>query len=185
MTRFRRSGDQLLLALADYEEAVLESMVEQLIDLLEGDGVRPQIDDQFDRWEAEMAAPGDLDISDPVIARLFPPAYRDDEKAEAEFRRFTESAQRRAKIAQARVVLHALLETSGGRDPAVIRGVDVDAWLKTIAALRLTLSVRLGIADAEDVEELEELDAEDPRGVMYNMYEWLGYLLEDLLDKLH
>nr|MBP8921770.1 DUF2017 family protein [Micropruina sp.] len=36
-----------------------------------------------------------------------------------------------------------------------------------------------------DVEELEELDAEDPRGVMYNMYEWLGYLLEDLLDKLH
>ena len=49
----------------------------------------------------------------------------------------------------------------------------------------LVKPVRLGIADAEDVEELEELDAEDPRGVMYNMYEWLGYLLEDLLDKLH
>ncbi len=58
MSRFRRSGGQLLITLADYEEAVLESMVEQLIDLLEGDGVRPQIDDQFDRWEADFRRTG-------------------------------------------------------------------------------------------------------------------------------
>ena len=30
MSRFRRSGGQVLISLADYEEAVLESMVEQI-----------------------------------------------------------------------------------------------------------------------------------------------------------
>lgn len=185
MSRFRRSGGQLLVTLADYEEAVLESMVEQLITLLEGDDVQTAADDPFAQWAAEMAAPTDLDISDPVIARLFPPAYRDDEKAEQEFRRFTQSAQRRTKIEQARVVLDALLETNAGRDPAVVRRADAEAWIKTITAIRLTLSVRLGIATADDLDELEQLDPDDPKGVLYGMYEWLGYFLEGLLDKLH
>ena len=185
MSRFKRGGSQVLITLADYEEAVLESLVEQLIDLLEGDEVRSAPADPFARWEAEMAAPGGLDASDPVIARLFPPAYRDDPKAEQEFRRFTQSAQRRTKIEQARVVLNALLETNAGRDPAIVRMTDVEAWIKTITAIRLTLSVRLGIETADDVDELEELDSDEPKGVLYGMYEWLGYFLEGLIDKLH
>lgn len=184
MSRFKRSGGQLLISLADYEEAVLESLVEQLLGLLQGDGVEEASDDSFAQWEAEMAAPGELDNSDPVIARLFPPAYRDDEKADAEFRRFTEEAQRRTRIEQAQVVLEALLETNAGRDPAVVRQSDVDAWLKTINAIRLSLSVRLGIETANDTEELEELDEDEPRAVLYGMYEWLGYFLESMIAKL-
>ncbi len=130
-----------------------------------------------------MAAPSGLDTSDPVIARLFPPAYRDDPKADAEFRRFTETAQRRTRIEQAKLVLDALLETNAGRDPAIVRKVDAEAWLKTVAALRLSLSVRLGIAEAEDIETLEQLDEDEPRAVLYGMYEWLGYFLEGLLDQ--
>jgi len=184
MSRFKRSGGQILITMADYEEAVLESLVEQLIGLLEGDGVRAAEGDQFAQWEAEMAAPSGLDTSDPVIARLFPPAYRDDPKADAEFRRFTETAQRRTRIEQAKLVLDALLETNAGRDPAIVRKVDAEAWLKTIAALRLSLSVRLGIAEAEDIQLLEQLDEDEPRAVLYGMYEWLGYFLEGLLTKL-
>ncbi|MFT3862256.1 DUF2017 family protein [Micropruina sp.] len=85
MSRFKKSGSQLLITLADYEEAVLESLVEQLIGLLEGEDVRSAPDDQFARWEAEMAEPDGLDTSDPVIARLFPSAYRNDPGAEQEF----------------------------------------------------------------------------------------------------
>lgn len=184
MTRFKKSGRQILITLADYEEAVLESMVEQLIGLLEGDGVRASTDDPFAQWEADMAEPGGLDTSDPVIARLFPPAYRDDPPAEQEFRRFTETAQRRTRIEQAHVVLNGLLETNAGRDPAIVRNIDVEAWLKTIAAIRLSLSVRLGIETADDIELLEQLDDNEPRAVLYNMYEWLGYFLEGLLDKV-
>ena len=183
MSRFRRSGGQLLVTLADYEEAVLESMVEQLIGLLEGDDVHATGDDPFAQWAAEMAAPSDLDISDPVIARLFPPAYRDDPKAEQEFRRFTETAQRRTKIEQAKLVLDALVETNGGREPVVVRATDLEAWLKTITAIRLAQAVRLGIETADDVQALEELDEDEPRAVLYGMYEWLGHFLESLIDK--
>ncbi|HOQ54118.1 MAG TPA: DUF2017 domain-containing protein [Micropruina sp.] len=185
MTRFKKSGKQILITLADYEEAVLESMIEQLIGLIEGDGVHAAADDPFARWEADMAEPGGMDASDPVIARLFPPAYRDDPGAEHEFRRFTEVAQRRTKIDQAQVVLNALLETNAGRDPAVVRPVDVEAWLKTITAIRLSLSVRLGIETADDIDELEQLDDDEPRAVLYSMYEWLSYFLDSLLDALH
>lgn len=185
MTRFKKSGrDQLLIMFADYEEAVLESLVEQLIGLLEGGAERPVADDSFAQWEAEMAAPSGLDSSDPVIARLFPPAYRDDPKAEQEFRRFTEAAQRRTRIEQATVVLNALVESNAGRDQVVVRTPEVEAWLKTLTALRLTLSVRLGIERPSDADEFEELDDDDPRAVMYGMYEWLGYLLEGMLAKL-
>lgn len=184
MSRIKKSGSQLLITLADYEEAVLESLVEQLIDLLEGEVADAPAGDPFAQWEADMAAPSDLDTSDPVIARLFPPAYRDDPKAEAEFRRFTETAQRRTRIEQATAVLDALQQTNAGRDPAVVRNVDVDAWLKTISALRLSLAVRLGIEQQSDAEAIEALDEDEPRAVMYGMYEWLGYLLEEILSKL-
>lgn len=184
MTRFKKSGSQVLVTLADYEEAVLESLIEQLIELLQGEEIAPAGEaDPFAQWEAEMAKPA-LDASDPVIARLFPPAYRDDPQAEAEFRRFTETAQRRTRIEHAELVLDALRETNAGRDPAVVRLVDADAWLKTISALRLSLSVRLSIETAADIDELEQLDDEEPRSVLYGMYEWLGYFLEGLLDKL-
>ena len=185
MSRFKRSGKQLLITLADYEEAVLESMVEQLIELLEGDGVRPATDDPFAQWEADMAEPRGLDTSDPVIARLFPPAYRDDAKADQEFRRFTETALRRTRIEQAQTVLSSLMETNAGRDPALVRNTEVEAWLKTLAAIRLSLSVRLGIETADDLDELEQLDDDEPRSVLYGMYEWLGYLLEGLIETLH
>ncbi|MFT3862257.1 DUF2017 family protein [Micropruina sp.] len=86
---------------------------------------------------------------------------------------------------QAQVVLSALIETNAGRDPVVVRSVDLEAWLKTIAAIRLTLSVRLGIETADDIDALERLDKHEPRAVLYGMYEWLGYFLESLIDKAH
>ena len=184
MTRFKKSGGQVLITLADYEEAVLESLVEQLIELLEGDGVQDAGGDSFAQWEAEMAAPGGMDTSDPVIARLFPPANRDDPAADAEFRRFTEAAQRRTRIEQAELVLDALRETNAGRDPAIMRTIDADAWLKTISALRLSLAVRLGIEVPADIEALEQLGEHEPQAVLYGMYEWIGYFLEGLLGKL-
>nr|HRC84138.1 methylmalonyl-CoA mutase family protein [Thermoanaerobaculia bacterium] len=61
-----------------------------------------------------------------------PEVLRIDPKAEQEFRRFTETAQRRTKIEQAKLVLDALLETNGGREPVVVRATDLEAWLKTI-----------------------------------------------------
>ncbi|MEZ5129651.1 MAG: DUF2017 family protein [Micropruina glycogenica] len=84
---------------------------------------------------------------------------------------------------QAKLVLDALVETNGGREPVVVRATDLEAWLRTITAIRLAQAVRLGIETADDVQALEELDEDEPRAVLYGMYEWLGHFLESLIDK--
>lgn len=183
MTRIRRQHGRLVLRLAEYELALLTSLTEQLIGLLEAEQVEPVSEDPLDVWEAELSG-GQLDQSDPVIARLFPPAYRDDPLAQAEFRRYTENAQRRTKAEQAQVVLDALESADPSERRVAIEASQTEAWLKTLAALRLSLAVRLGIQEAADIDELEALDADDPRAFVYNVYEWLGYFLETLLAAL-
>jgi hypothetical protein len=41
--------------------------------------------------------------------------------------------------------------------------------------------VRLGIETADDHEELARLDEDDPRVGPFLLYEWVGYVLSDLL----
>lgn len=184
MTTIKRHGSEIRLTMGEYEASILDSLTEQLVELLEADQLEHPADDPFERWEAELAGDGELDTSDPVIARLFPPAYRDDPGAEAEFRRFTETAERRTKISQARQVRDALAESDLGRSPVLIRVIEVDAWLKTLNALRLSLGVRLGVESADDLEQLEELPDDDPRHYMLSIFNWLGGLLEHLIDCL-
>ena len=63
-----------------------------------------------------------------------------------------------------------------------MRLIDLDAWLKTLTAVRLSLAARLGIETAEDAAELDGLPDEDPRLFVYRVYEWIAYLSENLLS---
>ncbi|MBK8461223.1 MAG: DUF2017 domain-containing protein [Micropruina sp.] len=184
MTRIKRRGSQLKVTMGEYEASILDSLAEQLIELLEADQLAHPAEDPFARWEAELVGESELDTSDPVIARLFPAAYRDDPAAEADFRRYTQTTERRTKIAQARLVRDALAESDLGRSPVLIRLIDSDAWLKTINGLRLSLGVRLGVESADDLEELEALPEDDPRHYVLSIFNWLGGLLESLIDVL-
>ncbi|MBI5027699.1 MAG: DUF2017 family protein, partial [Actinobacteria bacterium] len=116
-----------------------------------------------------------------VIARLFPDAYPEDPGASADFRRFTQARQRDTRLAEAEIVLTALRDSDGGRHPVQVRVIELDAWLKTLTALRLSLAVRLGIETPADAEELDALDEDDPRSYIYRVYEWIAYLTENLL----
>jgi hypothetical protein len=127
---------------------------------------------------------------DPVLRRLLPDAYRDDPGDAAEFRRFTESALTSAKVANAETVLASL--AAGGLDPA--SGADdpveielgpheVQAWLRCLTDIRLSLAVRLGIETEEDAMLLE--NSPDPAMVaMGELYDWLGYVQETLVQAL-
>ena len=127
---------------------------------------------------------------DPVLQRLLPDAYRDDPDDSAEFRRFTESALSSAKVANAETVLASL--AAGGLDlldesesPVEIElGPDeVQAWLRTLTDIRLSLAVRLGIETEEDAMLLE--NSSDPaRVAMGELYDWLGYVQETLVQAL-
>lgn len=181
MRGFRRSGPMITMKLTDYEVTLLESLVEQFAGLLEADGEPAVPDDPFERWQAELDETEPLDRSDPVIRRLFPDAYADDAAASEEFRRLTQSRQRADRLGQAEVVISALQDSDAGKHPVQVRVIELDTWLKTLTAVRLSLAVRLGIANADDAEELDALPEDDPRSYIYRVYEWIAFLSESLL----
>ena len=66
-----------------------------------------------------------------------------------------------------------------------ITSADLDAWLKTLNGVRLSLAVRLGIESEDDHADLEKLPARDPRTQLVALYDWLGLVLESLLEAAH
>ena len=117
---------------------------------------------------------------DPVLARLFPDAYRDDETAAGEFRKYTEQGLRSGKLAAAHTVL-ATLPERGGR--VRLAADDAQAWLRALNDVRLALGTRLGITeDYED--EMGQAGWADPRAAYLEVYHWLGYLQDSLVQAL-
>ena len=53
--------------------------------------------------------------------------------------------------------------------------------MRCLTDLRLTLAARLGVT-ADDEEFWASLPEDDERLPVYEIYGWLGYLLESLLD---
>lgn len=172
--------------LPPYAAGLLANLARQLIELLsdgEADPERAALED--DPLEAMLTPDHPRDApEDPALRRLLPDAHRDDPEAAAEFRRFTESALRRQKIDDARTVLEQIgdVEQVGGSD--VEFELDADstrAWMRCLTDLRLTLAERLGVT-ADDEDYWVSMADDDPRQGVYEIYSWLGYLLESLLD---
>jgi len=63
----------------------------------------------------------------------------------------------------------------------VLDDEQADAWLRFLTDARLVIASRLGIETADDVEAFEHLPADDPRMMLYGIYEWLLILLGELL----
>lgn len=116
---------------------------------------------------------------DPVIDRLFPPGYEDEEQA-TEFRRFTELGLRRQKESNARTVLDSLGE--GGK--ITLDREQAQAWLMSLNDARLALATRLGIESEADHERLRELADTDERAVSYAVYDFLTYLQDSLVGAM-
>ncbi|MEV7630932.1 DUF2017 family protein [Microbacterium sp. NPDC089318] len=120
--------------------------------------------------------------ADPALARLTPVAYPEDDAATADFHRSTgdELFDRRRRDALAmRDDLSGFDVDDEDRDLLAPTRVEVDpehidAWMRTLAAIRLVVASRLGV-DHDD-----QHDADDPQ---FHVYDWLGYRLEDLVQR--
>lgn len=178
MKAFRRR-DGVLAARVDADElGLLASLVEQVAELL-GDGPDAAPEDPFARWASEFGGSEALDHSDPIVRRLFPDAYAD-AAASAEYRALTEDALRRGRLEAAHIVL-ADLEAVEGTSLRV-PDAHVDAWLRTVNAVRLSLAARLGIETEDDHDALSALPRKDARRYVLDVYDWLGWILESLLE---
>jgi hypothetical protein len=180
--RPHRKGS-VYVELPPYAARLLANLTRQLVELLR-DGEATQVHGE-DPLEAMLTLDDPRETpEDPALRRLLPDAHRGDEEAAAEFRRFTERSLRDGKVADANVVLTCL---AGIQDDEVddlefvLDGAQARAWMRCLTALRLTLAERLGIT-AEDEDYWEMLDETDERMPVYEIYGWLGYLLESLID---
>ncbi|MFC4053347.1 DUF2017 domain-containing protein [Actinomadura syzygii] len=173
MSNVKRTRQGIRVRLETEEVALLRALMEQILALL---GDAPGADDELASMGISQNA---TKPDDPVLARLFPDAYRDDGKAAEEFRRYTEMGLRDGKREAAGTVL-ASLEGTGD---VVLDEERAQAWLRALNDVRLALGTRLDITD-EWYEEAERMTADDPRAPMFAAYDWLTLLQEQLVRAL-
>jgi hypothetical protein len=193
MTLFRRRGkDRIRVQLPPYAAGLLANLAAQLVELL-SDG-EPS-GDSVDPLEELVGLDGPREVpEDPALRRLLPDGVRDDAESAAEFRRFTERSLRQAKIADATAVLTAVKGAAEELPETAAEGVgqvedlefelgpdEVRSWMRCLTDMRLTLAERLGV-EGDDDERWEALPDDDPQAAVHDIYQWLGYLLESLLD---
>jgi hypothetical protein len=188
MTPFKRRRRGRLVATFEPSEAsVLANLAGQVIELLrDRNGERVSEPDSL-LGDLAMVGPSQPP-EDPVLKRLLPDAYRDDPEDAAEFRRFTESSLTSAKVENAQAIITAL--AAGGLDGLTDEPVEVEldpagvqAWLRSLTDIRLSLAVRLGIETEEDAMLLDK--SADPAVVaMGELYDWLGFVQESLVQAL-
>jgi hypothetical protein len=185
-TRHRRS-QKVIANFTGFEADLLRSLASQLVELLRNEAAVPR-DDQ-DPFERMMDFSGPTaEPDDPVLARLFPSAYSEDEEAASEFRRFTEGTLRDGKARAACTIIDTLEE--GGLPEQLTEDglmidveLDVEAaeiWMRSFTDLRLALATRLGVEEGDD-EYWLALPDDDPRAQARDIYDWVGYLQETLV----
>ncbi|TSD57838.1 DUF2017 domain-containing protein [Aeromicrobium piscarium] len=185
MTPFIRRRGSVVGSFEQNEAQLLANLAAQVVELLRDRN--GESESSADPLAAMVGMNGPvLPPEDPVLARLLPDAYADDPEDAAEFRRYTEQTLTSAKVANAESLIGALAEGGMGAGEDVDVEVELDegqtlAWLRAFTDVRIALAVRLGIESDEDAERLAE-DADPATAAMADVYDWLGFVQETLVQ---
>ena len=188
--RRRRGG---ITATFEIGEAhLLANLSGQVVELLRDRNGTEESDSDPLAAQLGMGGPS-LPPEDPVLRRLLPDAYRNDQEDSGEFRRFTERSLTSAKVLNAETLIGSLVD--GGLtfgelpdedgDPVEVEldADEVQAWLRALTDVRLSLAVRLGIETDEDTMLVAQSD-DEAVAAMSDIFEWLGYVQETLVAAL-
>ena len=169
----RENKDLINLFLEPLEIALLTTLIEQIISLLEPEESEKSKDplEKIVGIDSKTTRP-----NDEVLLRLLPDAYQNDQEAADEFRRFTERSLREFKVRNAKHVLENLPEPD---QISKIKAKDFQAWLTVLNDIRLALGTRIGIENDFEEDELEEKDHAQ------EIYSWLTWLQSNLLEELN
>lgn len=180
MKAFEHDDGLFTAELTAFEVDLLFSLLGQLDEIIGVGEVPPDSDPlAIMQHEAESEP---LDRTDPLVGRLFPVAYDSDPEASADFARFTEYEQRAQMAKDFAIVTGGLAGTDDGADRLRVYPDEVPAWLRTLTALRLSLAARLDIVDERSLERFSRLSSDDPDSFGYEIYEWLAFAMESLLQ---
>jgi Domain of unknown function (DUF2017) len=109
---------------------------------------------------------------DPTLRRLFPTAYPNDAERDREYQVLVRDELLAKRLAALDIVEETVSATELDEE-------QVTAWMGALNDLRLVLGTRLDVD-----EQLPELDADDPLAPAYAVYEYLGFLLSEVVDAL-
>ena len=182
MRAFIHRGDNLEAKFLPNEQALLTALATQLEELVDPLAQTGEPDDLDAMLNSLTDTTPSQPIDDPALQRLFPDAYRDDEQASRDFRRYTQAEQAQAKSHAARTVAADIAEAHNGR--VTLPPDHIDDWLTTLTNLRLVFAVRLGIEHESDAEALSNLPDEDPRTPAVSILNWCGWIQETILANL-
>ncbi|MCU1346841.1 MAG: hypothetical protein JWL70_3107 [Acidimicrobiia bacterium] len=111
---------------------------------------------------------------DPILKRLFPPAYVEDTEAESFYRLLA-----RDELVNRRLANLDNLERAARADK--LSPEEALAFLNALNDLRLVLGTRLEVTEDDDPSEI---DPSDPEAGLHSVYHYLGWLLELTLEAL-
>jgi hypothetical protein len=109
---------------------------------------------------------------DPLVRRLFPVAYHDDAERDREYQALV-----RDELLGRRLAAVEILESTA--TATELDGDQLGAWMAVINDLRLVLGTKLDVD-----EDMEAVGADDPEAASFAVYEYLGYLLHEVIDAL-
>src|SRR3954470_18035077 len=145
MSGFKRHrlGGACVATFTAFEADLLRSLAGQLIELLRNEAATSRRADPLEDL-LDFSGPT-TEPDDPVLARLFPTAYPDDEEAAGDFRRYTEGTLRDGKAAAAVTVIETLEDAGLPRElteDGLMIDVELDAataeaWLRSFTDVRL------------------------------------------------
>jgi hypothetical protein len=185
-------SDRVIATFTGFEADLLRSLASQMVELLRNERAEPPgpAADPFEALMSEFSGAATIP-EDPVLARLFPTAYPDDDEAAADFRRFTEGGLRDGKAAASGLIIDTLEDAglpSELTEDGLVIDVELDeqtaeTWLRSFTDIRLALATRLEVEEGDE-DYWASVPDDDPRGQAHDIYLWVGYLQETLVDAL-
>lgn len=114
----------------------------------------------------------------PIVQRLFPPAYANDAERDAGYQVLTRDTLLEGKLASL-AAIESNLGPVGAETDTELDQAELTEWMQALNSLRLVLGTRL---DASD--EGFEIDPNDPEAPLHAVYEFLGWLLTQIVDEM-
>jgi hypothetical protein len=111
------------------------------------------------------------DLDDPVLRRLFPPAYLDDPDREQAYERLVQDDLLTSRLQAVDTVLATV-------DSDKITAAQAEQWMHALNAVRLTLGTQLDVSEDRDPNDMDE---DDPRFPQFLVYDLLSVVLSALL----